>query len=191
MIRTLIIRQLNFMPDEVPYFKNLPRYDILRTEAERCPEFDASACFAFLHLLKTGHELLSLDSQVLSSLGTRQGRFSLLLLANKHDAPTAAELAEDTGVTRATITGLLDGLEREGLIERRTDSEDRRAVRVHLTPLGLVLLEKVKPAYCQWFSQVVANLTENERQQLVGLLTKIQVQMARLTAEIPGTSRAA
>ncbi len=179
------------MSDEVPYFKNLPRYDVLLTEAERCPEFDASACFAFLHLLKTGHELLSLDSQVLSSLGTRQGRFSLLMLADKDHPPTAAELSDDTGVTRATITGLLDGLEREGLIERRTDSEDRRAVRVHLTPLGSALLEKVKPAYCQWFSQVVANLDENERQQLVRLLTKIQAQMARLNAEVQTTSRAA
>jgi DNA-binding MarR family transcriptional regulator len=179
------------MTEEVPYFKNLPRYDVLLKEAERSPEFNASAAFAFLHLLKTGTELISLDSQVLNSLGTRQGRFILLMLAEKCGAPTAAELADDTGVTRATITGLLDGLEREGLIERKMDTVDRRVVRVHLTAPGLRLLEKVRPAYCRWFAQVVSNLDEAERQQLVALLTKIQAQIARLQIGIQGAPRAA
>jgi DNA-binding MarR family transcriptional regulator len=193
MIRNLIIRQVNFMAEEVPYFKNLPRYEVLREEAERHPEFNASACFAFLHLLKTGNELIAVDAQVLNSLGTRQGRFNLLLLVDKckAPAPTAAELAEDTGVTRATVSGLLDGLEKEGLIERQMDSVDRRVVRVHLTPAGAALLDKVRPAYCRWFSSVVDTLNEDERQNLVSLLEKIQKQIARLAGEVAATPKAA
>jgi DNA-binding MarR family transcriptional regulator len=179
------------MSEQVPYFKNLPRYDVLLQEAERSPEFSASAAFAFLHLLKTGTELLSLDSQVLHSLGTRQGRFILLMLADKCGAPTAAELADDTGVSRATVTGLLDGLEREGLVERRMDLADRRVVRVHLTAQGSQLLERIRPIYCRWFAQVVATLDEGERQQLVGLLRKIQTQIAQLSTEVPSLTRAA
>ena len=181
------------MAGEVPYFKNLPRYEVLREIAERHQEFNASACFAFLHLLKTGNELIALDAQVLSSLGTRQGRFNLLLLVDKckAPAPTAAELAEDTGVTRATVSGLLDGLEKEGLLERRMDSEDRRVVRVHLTPEGAALLDKVRPVYCRWFSSVVDTLSEEERSHLVSLLEKIQLQIAHLAGDVPATSNAA
>jgi DNA-binding MarR family transcriptional regulator len=178
------------MPEEVPYFKNLPRYEVLLNEAERSPGFDASAAFAFLHLLKTGQELIALDGQVLHSLGTRQGRFILLMLVDKYDAPTAAELADSTGVTRATITGLLDGLEREGLVERRMDAADRRAIRVYPTEAGQSLLSKIKPAYCEWFSQIVRHLSFEERQQLVNLLTKIQNQIAHLSTKI-GAPRAA
>lgn len=181
------------MAGEIPYFKNLPRYEVLREVAERHPEFNASACFAFLHLLKTGNELIALDAQVLNSLGTRQGRFNLLLLVDKCKTPppTAAELAEDTGVTRATVSGLLDGLEKEGLVERRMDSEDRRVVRVHLTSEGAALLDKVRPAYCRWFSSVVDTLSEEERSHLVSLLQKIQLQLARLADDVPATSNAA
>lgn len=181
------------MGEQVPYFKNLPRYEVLRQEAERHPEFNASACFAFLHLLKTGNELIALDAQVLNSLGTRQGRFNLLLLVGKCSAPapTAAELADNTGVTRATVSGLLDGLEKEGLIERRMDSEDRRVVRVHLTPAGAALLDKVRPAYCRWFSSVVDTLNEDERQLLVSLLERIQKQIACLAGDVSATPKAA
>ena len=181
------------MAEEVPYFKNLPRYEVLREIAEHHPEFNASACYAFLHLLKTGNELIALDAQVLNSLGTRQGRFNLLLLVDKckAPAPTAAELAEDTGVTRATVSGLLDGLEKEGLVERQMDSEDRRVVRVHLTPEGAALLDKVRPAYCRWFSSVVDTLSEEERSNLVSLLEKIQLQIALLAGDVPATSNAA
>lgn len=180
------------MAGEVPYFKHPPRYEVLREIAERHPELDASACFAFLHLLKTGNELIALDAQVLNSLGTRQGRFSLLLLLDKckAPAPTAAELAENTGVTRATVSGLLDGLEKEGLVERQMDAEDRRLVRVRLTPEGAALLDKVRPAYCRWFSSVVETLSEDERTRLVSLLEKIQKQIARLAGHVPATSNA-
>ena len=162
--------------------KGLPRYEVFLEEAKYFPGLDASACYTFLQLLRTGDELLALDGQVLASYGTRHGRFNLLMMLMKctEGQATPAGLAAKTGVTRATISGLLDGLQKDGLIERRSDPEDRRLIRVHLTLAGQSFLDKIRPGYCRWFSSIVEPLDEQERQQLVFLLEKIRTRLGEL-----------
>src|SRR6202521_4538457 len=111
----------------VTLLKGLPRYDVFLETSKHFPQLDASACYTFLQLLRTGDELLALDEQILSSYGTRHGRFNLLMMLLKYSdgEATPAGLADKTGVTRATISGLLDGLEKDGLIQRRPDPQDR------------------------------------------------------------------
>ncbi len=59
-----------------------------------------------------------------------EGKFVLLfLLRDLPEGLAPHELAERAGVTRATITGLLDGLERDGFLARHDDKEDRRSWR--------------------------------------------------------------
>jgi DNA-binding MarR family transcriptional regulator len=178
------------MREPVTLLKALPRYDVFLTETRDFPHLDASACYTFLQLLRTGDELLALDAQVLSSFGTRHGRFNLLMML-KHCAvgkATPADLAEKTGVTRATITGLLDGLEKEGLVERRPDPENRRSIQVKLTAAGQEFLDRVRPGYCRWFTSVVEPLNQDERQQLLVLLEKIQLRLGEISSQYRGTS---
>jgi DNA-binding MarR family transcriptional regulator len=170
------------MPGPLTLLNGLPRYEVFLEEAKRFPGLDASACYTYLQLLRTGDELLARDEQVLTSYGTRHGRFNLLMMLLKSDGDaTPAGLAEKTGVTRATISGLLDGLERDGLIERRTDPDDRRLIRVQLTAAGHSFLDKIRPGYSRWLSSIVEPLNEEERQQLVMLLEKIRTRLAELT----------
>jgi len=170
------------MPGSLTLLKGLPRYEVFLEEAKHFPGLDASACYTYLQLLRTGDELLALDEQVLSSYGTRHGRFNLLMMLLKcaDGQATPAGLADKTGVTRATISGLLDGLEKDGLIERRPDPEDRRLIRVHLTAAGHSFLDKIRPGYCRWLSSIVEPLNEEERQQLVMLLEKIRTRLCEL-----------
>ena len=178
------------MRESVTLLKALPRYDVFLKETRDFPNLDASACYTFLQLLRTGDELLALDEQVLSSYGTRHGRFNLLMML-KHctvGKATPADLAEKTGVTRATITGLLDGLEKEGLVERWPDPENRRSVQVKLTTAGQEFLDRVRPGYCQWFTSVVESLSQDERQQLLVLLEKIQIRLGEISSRYRGTS---
>jgi DNA-binding MarR family transcriptional regulator len=107
------------------------------------------------------------------------------------DPPSPAELADCTGVTRATVSGLLDGMERDGLVVRKCDSADRRQVRVLVTPQGKELLDRIRPAYCRWFSELVASLSETERQLLIALLEKIQHQLSAVRSEEDQTSKVA
>src|SRR6201997_969503 len=179
------------MRGPVTLLKGLPRYEVFLEEAKHFSGLDASACYTFLQLLRTGDELLALDEQVLASYGTRHGRFNLLMMLMKctEGQATPASLAEKTGVTRATISGLLDGLEKDGLIERRADPEDRRLIRVHLTPAGHGFLDKIRPGYCRWLSSIVEPLSEEERQQLVILLEKIRTRLGELA--VVGEARSA
>ena len=80
IVRNLIIRAINLMPGSLTLLNGLPRYEVFLEEAKRFPGLDASACYTYLQLLRTGDELLALDEQVLTSYGTRHGRFNLLMM---------------------------------------------------------------------------------------------------------------
>ena len=100
---------------------------------------------------------------------------------------TPAELAEHAGVTRATMTGLIDTLERDGLVTRTPDPTDRRMMSVSLTPHGVNRLQEILPAHFKRMSALVSVLSESERRTMVTLLGKILDKAAELTApfEVP------
>jgi DNA-binding MarR family transcriptional regulator len=165
-------------------FQDLPRYEVFLEEVKHFPELDASACYTYIQLIRTGDELLAMDERILASLGIRHGRLKLLMILLKCKGDTTpASLAEKTGVTRATISGLLDGLEKDGLVTRQHDPDDRRLIRVSLTVAGKALLDKVRPVYSRWFTSLIEPLSETERTQLVYLLQKIQSRLAEVSVD--------
>ena len=79
-------------------------------------------------------------------------------------------------MTRGTITGLLDGLERSGLIARKNHPEDRRMLTVQLTEQGLAFIDEIMPRHFRRFNEMIqrANLSKEEQKQLMTILKKIQ-----------------
>lgn len=111
---------------------------------------------------------------LLAPHGLSEGRFVLLFLLDAAPdglAPNA--LAEQAGVTRATVTGLLDGLEREELIERHVDANDRRALCIRLTRKGKRVAKTVFEQHGRWIASLYGNLSAPERKQLAALLEKV------------------
>jgi DNA-binding MarR family transcriptional regulator len=141
-----------------------------------------SACDAFLNLLRTGDDVFAVVDRFLSSHEISQGRFTVLMLLSKGcreqegEDPfvSPATLAERAGVTRATMTGLIDTLERDGLVARTPDSADRRGIHVSLTSEGRAVIDGMLPDYFQCVADILNPLSEPERKQLVRLLQKIQ-----------------
>ncbi|HEV7405305.1 MAG TPA: MarR family transcriptional regulator [Chthoniobacteraceae bacterium] len=162
--------------------KDLPRYECLLQAARRYPSLDPSATDAFLNLLRTGDEVFAAEAEFLAARGISQGRFTVLMLLNRgcETYSTPAALAEASGVTRATMTGLLDTLEKDRLTERQTDPNDRRTIHVTLTPKGQALIESLIPDYFRCVSGIMEPLDEVERTVLVSLLHKIQQGLAPL-----------
>lgn len=156
--------------------KDLPRYECLLQAAERYPSLDPTACEAFLHLMRTADSVYANESALLADNRLSQGRFGVLMLLNgcMEKPTTPAELAEAAGVTRATMTGLVDTLERDGLVARDPDLDDRRVIRVSLTKVGQDFLDGMLPDYFRAVSAIIQPLSEAERKQLVRLLMKIQ-----------------
>src|SRR4051812_8127346 len=67
-----------------------------------------------------------------------RGRFMIMMMLLRQDnrSLTPSELAEKLDVTRGNMTGLIDGLERQGYITKTQDSDDRRTVTIKLSDSG-------------------------------------------------------
>jgi len=92
------------------------------------------------------------------------------------------DIAEITRTSAASVSSLLAGLERRGLIERRTEAGNERSKRVYATPAGAELISGFEDAMKAAGETILAPLTAAERDTLHALLTKI-------TAELPQPTR--
>ena len=156
--------------------KDLPRYECLLEAAKRYPTFDPASHEAFLNLLRTADMVFEEVNQHLSTQDISQGRFTVLMLLRRPwvETCTPASLAEEAGVTRATMTGLIDTLEKDGMVVREADPRDRRTVHVKLTERGNEKVEAMRPGYFESVTRIAAPLNARERKEFVRLLQKIQ-----------------
>jgi DNA-binding MarR family transcriptional regulator len=177
------------------FLRDLPKYEAIRQRAAKYPELDARGLEAFLVLLRVASDVLDGLEAFLARQGTSQGKFTVLMLLNRDpDAGISpSDLADRSGVTRATITGLLDGLSREKLVVREGDTGDRRKAVVRLTPRGRKMLEGMLPAYYRQVADLMGGLSDAEKAMLVELLMKLNGQLASLWAAAgrPGGARRA
>src|SRR5882672_8443544 len=160
--------------------KDLPRYECLLEAAKEFPDLDPSATVVFLNLLRTGDEAFRVVESHLAQHDITQGGFSVLMALwgccqreGEDSKLSPAMLAERTGVTRATMTGLVDTLERDGLVRRAPDTADRRMMTVELTSRGERKLMKILPEHFRQMAWLMAPLSEPERKTLVRLPTKL------------------
>jgi DNA-binding MarR family transcriptional regulator len=132
----------------------------------------AGTCAAYFQCM---NQINDAHGVFLARYGLSTGRFTVLaiLFAHRDQVITPSECANLTGVTRATMTGLLDGLERDGLIHREASQVDRRTVAVQLTEKSLKLLQEVMPDYFHRTTALVKDLTEIECLLLTALVAKI------------------
>lgn len=88
---------------------------------------------------------------------------------------------------KSSVTGLVDRAEKRGLLERFPDPDDGRAVRIKLTRGGRALVNKAAAEVETEIETVAASLTDPQRRQLAGLLSRIASPPAR--PAVPGTGR--
>lgn len=156
--------------------KDLPDKAILEKFASRYPEVDINAVMQFLHLLGVASELsVGLDN-FLRRYDLLQGRWWVLILLMREDGfiSSPSKLAEQSGVSRATMTGLLDGLAREGLIQRVVDEKDKRQTQIKLTKKGQQKLDEVMPDYYQRLGQLMSVIDKEQGQALMDVLAKLK-----------------
>jgi DNA-binding MarR family transcriptional regulator len=162
--------------------KDLPTTKVLDKFAERYPDADITAVSGFLHLLRVATDLSVALDACLSKHGLLQGRWWVLILLMREDSrdSTPSVLAEKAGVTRATMTGLIDGLEQNGLVERIYTKDDRRSVLIRLTDTGQAKLDAVMPDYYRRVRKCMQALNDEKRTQLQQILELINAGMPAL-----------
>ena len=86
-------------------------------------------------------------------------------------------VAEEAGIAKGTLTGVIGTLEKRGLLTRRTHPDDARRVLVALTPKGRKLMVALFPKFNAEEAHVVASLTANEATSLARSLRKVVAQL--------------
>jgi DNA-binding MarR family transcriptional regulator len=96
------------------------------------------------------------------------------LLALGHEgALTMGDLARRVAVTEKTVTGLVDRLQRDGLVSRVRDDADRRVIHVALTPEGAGLSRRLDAEVLQSLTRLLGRLDAADRRDLFRIFTKL------------------
>jgi MarR family transcriptional regulator for hemolysin len=117
-------------------------------------------------------------SRAFNDVLTRQGAslpIWLILTALRGEQwRTQLQLARSLGIEGPTLTRHLDGLERAGLVERRRDPNDRRAVQVELTDAGIQLHSRLRGHVIAFDRQLREGLAQEELDRLRDILGKLE-----------------
>jgi DNA-binding MarR family transcriptional regulator len=114
---------------------------------------------------------------------SRAGREALAILDGAGQPLSPTTIAERLIVTTASVTSLLDTLERRGLVERRPDPADRRRLLVAITDDGLALVNQFLPEVVALQTAAMAELSEPQRRQLLKLLTTVRAGLGNLDTD--------
>ena len=102
------------------------------------------------------------------------GRQALAVLEGAGEPLSPSTIARRLLVTTASVTSLLDTLERRGFVTRSPDPNDRRKVLVALTDSGQQVVDRFLPQVVAVQTALLQGLSEKERQQLLAALTTIR-----------------
>lgn len=145
--------------------------------------------YLLLHELKRS---LRLHRQLMTQLAGEHrmppGQAACLREIAHHPGDTQREIAEALDISRPTLTVMLQKLEKAGLIERRTDESDQRFIRLHLTPEGMRMHDRMHGVLATAVAQTAGVLDESDRAELLRLLGLLneKIQTALLSAEADG-----
>ena len=116
-----------------------------------------------------------------SNFNTTLPRFDLM--AQLERAPQGlkmSELSQRMMVTGGNVTGITDGLEKEGLVVRAVDSADRRVYRVKLTAEGERQFRRMAAEHEKWVVDLFGTLSPRHKKQLMDLLGELKERLTGL-----------
>jgi DNA-binding MarR family transcriptional regulator len=158
--------------------------DVLRASAvryqEELPGSDADAIEVLLALLRSVRVHRTAVSRQLEALELEAGitgaRYTLLmtLYFSRENLLAQNEISRELNVSRTNITNLIDGLERDGLVERVPNPSDRRVSYAQLTDRGRALCVKLMPTMAQLMEDATRDFTPDERAQFKAFLYRVQ-----------------
>jgi DNA-binding MarR family transcriptional regulator len=111
--------------------------------------------------------------RAVAELGVTSQQASILFMVATGKCTLAAELAREYGIDASAVTRLVDRLEKRGLLQRVRSSEDRRAVRLALTPEGLAIAARMPAIFRSVTEHLSAGFTPEEVGFLKSMLRRI------------------
>lgn len=157
------------------HISDIPRYEALGEKAKKYRNLDPAASEAFMVLLHTGDRLKVRTEQWLANEGMGHARFLVLVLLNRDSSVplSSTELSARLGVTKQTMTSLIDSLQKDDMVDRLASQEDRRVTHIRITSKGIDAVERIAPKAFDAHKQAMAALSSEEQQTLTALLRKL------------------
>jgi len=137
----------------------------------------------WLRLLTTSTEIEKIVRAALSrEFDTTLPRFDVLsALARKPEGLTMGSLSKLLMVSNGNVTGVVDRLYQEQLVERETMENDRRTFKVTITRKGADIFARMASAHEDWLDDMLCQLTNDDIDQILALLNKVRASVANRT----------
>lgn len=122
--------------------------------------------------------------RLMERFGITLPRFDLLAQLDKApDGLTLGDISRRMMVSNGNVTGLVDRLVEQGYVERRRDHSDGRVQRIVMREEGHAHFVAMAREHGTWISELLADLSGDERDQLMALLSLTKSSVARASAE--------
>lgn len=115
----------------------------------------------------------------LGQQGVSLARFKFLMFLKKEGTSRAADMADLLALAPRTVTEGLDGLERDGLVRRDPDPNDRRAKQVSLTAEGERAITAIEPLRDEMLGRILGSLSDRDRADLRRVFQRIDANLTR------------
>jgi len=143
------------------------------TEKEQL--FDEMAAF--------NRKLRSFFDARVAEKGLTLARARTLFALSRRGSLTQKELAEELEIETPTLVRLLDAMEKQKLIERRSDEIDRRAKRIHMTPAGLQTFEDVDAQAKAMRAEIAVDISTDEIRVALNVVRRLTGNLQKLSEE--------
>ncbi len=145
----------------------------LQKEIKKRNPFDSIAQEAILNILRTNDEFQNQFGKLFREYELTSSQYNVLRILRGEGKPMPCqEIVDRMLQVVPAMTGLIDRLEAQDLVQRNRCTEDRRIIYVELTDKGRALLKRMDEPVMKKHDALIGHLTKNELKELVRLLEK-------------------
>ena len=123
---------------------------------------------------KASKQLKNKLDKALKEVDITAAKFSIIIQIHSSEHPiTAAEIADRLGSDRPTISGIINRLEKKGIVLKVENPEDRRSSYLQIHKQANKLVDKIKTISDELTSDIFSIYTKEEAEQLAGMIRKL------------------
>ena len=151
----------------------------LQRELKKRQPFESLEVEAILNILRTGDRFQNRFGRLFREYGLTTSQYNVLRILRGEGKPMPSlEIADRMVQVVPAITGLIDRLEKQELVERERGTEDRRVVYVRLTTKAARLLTQIDAPDLDLHKRLIGHLSRKELKELNRLLEKARQSLA-------------
>ncbi len=153
------------------------------------PRQDVEFMMRFAEMMLLLHRVVMVSDAYFQSMGTSKGRFLILirlLLSGSPNGESISNLRPFYPISYAAMSGVLDTLEKDNMVERCANLDDRRKVNIRLTKNGRTFIIDFLPLHVENVKKIGLGLDEDELAPMFTSLEKIIDGFEQLTRSMSG-----